>query len=39
VISLTGARSFSEQRTHDMVMAFVGRNMPRLEAEIMSLVR
>jgi aminoglycoside phosphotransferase (APT) family kinase protein len=39
VISLTGARSFCDRRTHDMVMAYVGRNMPRLEAEIMDLVR
>lgn len=39
VISLTGARSFCDRRTHDMVMAFVGRNMPRLEAELMDLLR
>jgi aminoglycoside phosphotransferase (APT) family kinase protein len=39
VISLTGARSYCDRRTHDTVMAYVGRNMPRLEAEIMELVR
>jgi aminoglycoside phosphotransferase (APT) family kinase protein len=38
VISLTGARSFCDRRTHDMIMAFVGRNMPRLEAEILDLL-
>ncbi len=38
VISMTGARSFCERRTHDMVMAYVGRNIPRLEVEIMDLL-
>jgi len=38
VISLTGARSFCDRRTHDMVMAYVGRSIPRLEAEIMELL-
>jgi aminoglycoside phosphotransferase (APT) family kinase protein len=39
VISLTGARSFCEQRTHDMVMAYVGRMMPRLEMELLDLLK
>jgi aminoglycoside phosphotransferase (APT) family kinase protein len=39
VISLTGARSFCDRRTHDLVMAYVGRNMPRLEMEILDLMR
>ncbi|MGI8553640.1 MAG: phosphotransferase family protein [Dehalococcoidia bacterium] len=38
VISLTGARSFCDRRTHDLVMAYVGRSIPRLEAEIMHLL-
>jgi len=38
VISVTGARSYSERATHDSVMAYVGRNIPRLEAEILALL-
>jgi aminoglycoside phosphotransferase (APT) family kinase protein len=38
VISLTGARSFCERRSDDLVMALVGRGMSRLETEILNLL-
>jgi aminoglycoside phosphotransferase (APT) family kinase protein len=37
-IFLTGARSFCEGRTHSPMMAFLGRNIGRLELEIMDLM-
>lgn len=37
-IFLTGARSFSEGRTRSVMMALVGRNINRLELEIMDLM-
>jgi aminoglycoside phosphotransferase (APT) family kinase protein len=37
-IFLTGARSFTEGRTHTPMMAFLGRNVARLELEIMDLM-
>jgi aminoglycoside phosphotransferase (APT) family kinase protein len=38
VISLTGARSFTDRRSRDLVMAYVGRGLPRLEAELLDLL-
>lgn len=37
VISVTGARAFCEGTNTDMVMAYVGRGVPRLEAELLRL--
>jgi len=37
-ISLTGARSFCERRTDDLIMAYVGRGIPRLETELLDLL-
>jgi len=37
-IFLTGARSFTEGRTRAPMMAFLGRNVARLELEIMDLI-
>jgi aminoglycoside phosphotransferase (APT) family kinase protein len=37
-IFLTGARSYCEGRTHSPMMAFLGRNVARLELEIMDLM-
>lgn len=38
VISITGARSFCDGVTQDLVMAYVGRGVPRLEAELLRLM-
>jgi aminoglycoside phosphotransferase (APT) family kinase protein len=38
-IFLTGARSFCEGRTRSAMMAFIGRNVRRLELEVMDLMR
>ena len=38
-IYLTGARSFVEGRTSEILMAIVGRMLPPLEAELLSLLR
>ncbi len=37
-IFLTGARSFCEGRTRDIMLAFLGRNIARLEFEVMDLM-
>lgn len=37
-IFITGARSFCDGRTHSPMMAFLGRNIARLELEIMDLM-
>jgi aminoglycoside phosphotransferase (APT) family kinase protein len=37
-ISLSGARAFCEGRSADLVMAYVGRGVPRLEREILDLL-
>jgi aminoglycoside phosphotransferase (APT) family kinase protein len=37
-IFLTGARSYCEGRTHSAMMAFLGRNVSRLELEVMDLM-
>jgi hypothetical protein len=37
-IFLTGGRSYCEGRTHSAMMAFLGRNVRRLELEIMDLM-
>ena len=37
-IFLTGARSFCDGRTRSIMMALVGRNINRLELEIMELM-
>lgn len=38
VISLTGARSFVTRRSNDLVHAYVGRGIPKLELEILDLL-
>jgi hypothetical protein len=38
-IFLTGGRSYCEGRTRSAMMAFLGRNVSRLELEIMDLMR
>ena len=37
-IFITGARSFSEGRTRSPMMAFLGRNIARLEFEVLDLM-
>jgi aminoglycoside phosphotransferase (APT) family kinase protein len=37
-IFITGARSFTDARTRSPLMAFLGRNVNRLELEIMDLM-
>ncbi|MEO8458837.1 MAG: hypothetical protein ABI559_13625, partial [Chloroflexota bacterium] len=37
-IFLTGGRSYCEGRTHSAMMAFLGRNVRRLELEVMDLM-
>lgn len=38
-ISLTGVRAFAERRSDDLVMAYVGRGVPKLETEILDLLK